>query len=135
MSIVDELRHLEGIKGNFMLSESQYLSPVVLFEKEKVASQIICSNLKVIIEQQQYIFDSFWDRSIPAYQRILGIESGIESEFIEVISDNKKAAEIYIDLAKSVEKEALLLFANAKAIIRADRLGVLDSLINASNNK
>ena len=72
MSIVDELRHLEGIKGNFMLSESQYLSPVVLFEKEKVASQIICSNLKVIIEQQQYIFDSFWDRSIPAYQRILG---------------------------------------------------------------
>jgi signal transduction histidine kinase len=135
MSIVDELRHLEGIKGNFMLSESQYLSPVVLFEKEKVASQIICSNLKVIIEQQQYIFDSFWDRSIPAYQRILGIESGIESEFIEVISDNKKAAEIYIDLAKSVEKEALLLFANSKAIIRADRLGVLDSLINASNNK
>ncbi len=107
MSIVDELRHLEGIKGNFMLSESEYLSPVVFFEKEKVASQIIYSNLKVIIEQQQYIFDSFWDRSIPAYQRIVEIESGIESEFIEVISDNKKAAEIYIDLARSVEKEAL----------------------------
>ncbi len=88
MPIVDELRHLEGIKGNFMLSESEYLSPVVFFEKE----QIICSNLKVIIEQHQYIFDSFWDRSIPAYQRILEIESGIESEFIEVISDNKKAA-------------------------------------------
>ena len=135
MSIVDELRHLEGIKGNFMVSESEYLSPIILFEKEKVASQIICSNLKVIIEQQQYIFDSFWDRSTPAQQRILEIESDIESEFIEVISDNKKAAEIYIDLARSVEKEALLLFANRKAIIRADRLGVLDSLINASNNK
>jgi two-component system sensor histidine kinase VicK len=135
MSIVDELRHLEGIKGNFMLSESEYLSPVVFFEKEKVASQIICSNLKVIIEQQQYIFDSFWDRSIPAYQRILEIESGIESEFIEVISDNKKAAEIYINLARSVKKEALVLFANSKAIMRADRLGVLDYLVNASNDK
>src|SRR5918911_4343877 len=135
MSIVDELRHLEGIKGNFMLSESEYLSPVVFFEKEKVASQIICSNLKEIVEQQQYIFDSFWHRSIPAYQRILEIESGVQSEFIEVISDNKKAAEIYIDLARSVEKEALVLFANSKAIIRADRLKVLDSLINASNNK
>ena len=135
MSIVDELRHLEGIKGNFMLSETQYLSPVVFFEKEKVASQIICSNLKQIVEQQQYIFDSFWDRSISAYQRILEIESGRESEFVEVISDSKKAAETYTDLARSVEKEALLLFANSKAIIRADRLGVLDSLVNASSNK
>jgi hypothetical protein len=118
-----------------MLSETEYLCLVVFLEKEKVASQIIYSNVKEIIEQQQYIFDSFWHRSIPAYQRILEIENGTESEFLEVISDNKKAAEIYIDLARSVEKEALLLFANSKAIIRADRLGVLDSLITASNNK
>jgi two-component system, OmpR family, sensor histidine kinase VicK len=135
MTIVDDLRHLAGIKGNFMLSESEYLSPVVFFEKEKVASQIIYSNLKVIIEQQQYIFDSFWDRAIPAQQRISEIENCIEPEFLEVISDNKKATEKYIDLAKSVEKEALVLFANSKAIIRADRLGVLDSLINASKSK
>jgi signal transduction histidine kinase len=135
MTIVDELRHLEGIKGNSMISESEYLSPVVVFEKQKVASQIICSNLKEIVEQQQYIFDSFWDRAIPAQQRISEIENGIDSEFLEVISDNKKAAENYIDLARSVEKEALVLFANSKAIIRADRLGVLDSLINASKNK
>ncbi|HJT47919.1 MAG TPA: hypothetical protein VJ729_07020 [Nitrososphaeraceae archaeon] len=40
--LVDELRHLDGIKGNFMLSESEYLAPVVLFEKGKIASQIIC---------------------------------------------------------------------------------------------
>jgi two-component system sensor histidine kinase VicK len=135
MTIVDELRHLEGIKGNFMINEIEYLSPVVFFEKEKIASQIICSNLKEIVEQQQYIFDSFWDRAMPAQQRISEIENGIEPEFLEVISDNKKAAENYIDLAKSVEKEALVLFANSKAIIRADRLGVLDSLVNASKNK
>ena len=41
-SLVDELRHLEGIKGNFMVSESEYLAPVILFEKGKIASQIIC---------------------------------------------------------------------------------------------
>jgi hypothetical protein len=33
VSVVDELRHLEGIKGNFMLSETQYVSPVMLFWK------------------------------------------------------------------------------------------------------
>ena len=104
MTIVDELRHLEGIKGNFMLSESEYLAPIILFEKGKIASQIIYSNLKEIVEQQQYIFDGFWDRARPAQQRISEIENGIESEFLEVISDNKKAAEIYINLAISVEK-------------------------------
>jgi hypothetical protein len=34
-----------------------------------------------------------------------------------------------------VEKEALLLFANSKAMVRAYRLGVLDHLIEASVKK
>ena len=34
MKIVDELRHLDGIKGNFMLSESEYLAPITSDEKE-----------------------------------------------------------------------------------------------------
>ena len=37
LSIINDLRHLEGIKGNFMISESEYLAPVVLFEKGKVS--------------------------------------------------------------------------------------------------
>ncbi|HET7392049.1 MAG TPA: ATP-binding protein [Nitrososphaeraceae archaeon] len=77
MSIVDELRHLDGIKGNFMLSELEYLAPVILFEKEKIASQIIYSNIKELVEQQQFVFDSFWSRAIPAQQKIREIEEGI----------------------------------------------------------
>jgi two-component system, OmpR family, sensor histidine kinase VicK len=76
LSIINDLRHLEGIKGNFMISESEYLAPVVLFEKGKVASQIIYSNVKEIVEQQQYTFDTFWDRAIPGEQRIKEIEEG-----------------------------------------------------------
>ena len=53
-------------------------------------------------------------------------------EFLEVISDRKKTSEIYVDLARSIEKEALVLFANSKALIRVDKLGVLDCLINTS---
>jgi len=30
IKIVDELRHLDGIKGNFMISEEEYLAPVIL---------------------------------------------------------------------------------------------------------
>jgi two-component system, OmpR family, sensor histidine kinase VicK len=77
ISIVDELRHLDGIKGNFMLSESEYLAPVVLFEKGKIAPQIIYSNIKELVEQQQYVFDSFWNRAISAQQKIREIEEGV----------------------------------------------------------
>src|SRR6476620_6762267 len=89
LSIVDELRHLDGIKGNFMVSESEYLSPVVLFEKGKVASQLIHSNVKELVEQQQYVFDNFWSRAIPAKQRITEIEEGIVVHYKTRIIENE----------------------------------------------
>src|SRR5215813_8834169 len=50
--IVDELRHLDGMKGNFMISESEYLAPAVLEEEEgKIALQLIYSNVDRIVEQ------------------------------------------------------------------------------------
>jgi signal transduction histidine kinase len=76
-SIVDELRHLDGIKGSFMVSESEYLAPVVLFENAKVASQIIYSNVAEIVEQQQYVFDTLWNKALPAQEKIREIEEGI----------------------------------------------------------
>jgi two-component system sensor histidine kinase VicK len=62
MKIVHELHHLDGIKGNFMISEGEYLAPLILFEKGKIAPQIIHSSVKQIVEQQQYVFDTFWSR-------------------------------------------------------------------------
>jgi hypothetical protein len=53
-----------------MLSESEYLAPVALFEKGKIASQIIYSNVKEIVDQHQYIFDILWDKALSAEQRI-----------------------------------------------------------------
>ena len=57
MEMTHELRHLDGIKGNFYISESGYLAPATLHEKGKPASQIIHSNVNEIIEHQKYVFD------------------------------------------------------------------------------
>ena len=48
-TMVYELRHLEGMKGNFYISESAYLAPATFHEKGKPASQIIYSNVKEIV--------------------------------------------------------------------------------------
>ncbi|MGA9936314.1 MAG: HAMP domain-containing sensor histidine kinase, partial [Nitrososphaeraceae archaeon] len=71
---------------------------------------------------------------IPAEQRIEEIERGIQAEFFEIINDTKKISEILIDLAKSVVNEVVLLLPNDRALVRIDRLGVIDSLLNASRN-
>jgi hypothetical protein len=76
--MVDELRHIEGINGNFYISETEYIAPASLHAKGRPSSQIIYSNVKEIVEHQQhYVFDSFWSRAIPAEQRIREIKDGI----------------------------------------------------------
>jgi two-component system sensor histidine kinase VicK len=135
IEIVHEFRHLEGIKGNFYIGDTEYIAPATFHEKGKPASQMIYSNLKEIVELQQYIFDTLWNKAIPAEQKIREIEEGIEPEFYEVISDKNKAARIITDMTKSIDKEALLLFPVDKALNRIDKLGVIDSLIGASTKK
>ena len=118
MEMTHQTRHLEGIKGNFYISETEYLASASLHEKGKPASQIIYSNVNEIIEHQKYVFDSFWNRAIPAEQRIKEIEEGLAPEFYEVITDPEKAAQTITDLARSVKKEALFFLPNDKALVR-----------------
>ena len=77
MQIVDEVRHLEGLKGNFMVSEKEYLAPSSPNENTKIASRLFYSNLKDIVEQQQFLFQVLWNKSILAEERIREIEEGI----------------------------------------------------------
>ena len=85
--IVDELRHLDGMKGNFMISESEYLAPALLKEEGKIASQLIYSNVDQIVEQQQYMFETLWSKAIPSEQRIREIEEGVQPVRTRILED------------------------------------------------
>ena len=134
-SVVNELRHLDGIKGNFYVSKKEYIAPAALHEKDKPSSQIIHSNVKEIVEEQQYVFDTLWNKSIPAEDKIREIEQKIEPEYFRVINDNEEATNILIALAKNAQKEILFLLPNDKALTRIDRLGIIDQLIDKCNNR
>ncbi|HYV52181.1 MAG TPA: hypothetical protein VE971_02705 [Candidatus Eisenbacteria bacterium] len=90
MGIVDEVRHLDGIKGNFMISESEYLAPITSRDKIKPVDTIIFSNVKEIVEHQQYVFHTFWDKAIPAEQKIREIEEGIVHYDTRIINDSQQ---------------------------------------------
>lgn len=126
MKLVHELRHLDGIKGNFMVSEYEYIAPTTSQEEAKPTSIIIFSNVREIVEHQQYVFDTFWNRAIPAEQRIAEIEEGKDRTAIEVIPNSSRAQVLYLQLVKNAEKEIILMFPTTNAFNRQEKMGVLE---------
>ena len=135
MKIVDEFRHIDGIKGNFYISETEYIAPATLHEKGKPASQIIYSNVKEIVEHQQYVFDSFWNRAIPVERGIKQVEDGVKPDVIEVIQDSTKAKQLYQNLVKDAAEEIMVIFPTINTFVRQEKIGVIQSLIDAANKR
>jgi two-component system, OmpR family, sensor histidine kinase VicK len=132
LTMVGELRHLDGIKGNLYLSEAGYLAPATFHERGKPAAQIIYSNVKEIVEHQTYVFDTLWTRAIPAHERFEQIEEGGGHEFVKVITNPQKASRILSELVKSAKEEILLFLANDDVLTRIDKLGLVDQMIKIS---
>jgi hypothetical protein len=99
LSIVSELRHLEGIKANFMISEMEYVAPLVMLDNggevtttttKAASAQIIHSNLDELVKQHEYMFDTLWSNATLAERRIKQIEEGTEPIETKVIEDKEK---------------------------------------------
>ena len=134
-ALVHELRHLDGIKGSFYLSEAEYLAPAIFHERGKAASQLIYTNVKELVEHQQYVFDILWDKSIPAQEKIKEIEEGIQPGFIETIRDPFQIQKIGFDIGKSARDEVLLIYSTAHAFHRQEKLGAINLLIEAAKRR
>jgi hypothetical protein len=97
MKIVYELRHVEGIKGNFGISESDYIAPAVQTESYHIPPQLIHSNTKGMIEEQQYFFQTLWDKATPAQIRIREIDEGIPIETTDVVRGIENIVRIQVE--------------------------------------
>ena len=135
LNFYTEIRHLEGMMANFSISESEYMASSALIQEEEVRQQssgsiqqVIYSNVKDIVEQQKYVFESFWNRSIPAELRINELEKGTVLGHTEVIQIPIKAKELFIKLVQSSKEQVLLLLPSVNAFLREERLGIFDYL-------
>ncbi len=134
MTIVDELRHLDGIKGNFMVSETEYLAPIILFEKGKIASQIICSNVKEILDQNQYMFDTLWNKAISAQQRIREIEEGITSYETKVIEEDEKKIKRSREYLENSNQLSVCTQDNRLQFVYNNFFKVIEKILDKSKN-
>src|SRR5215813_4399371 len=101
-----ELRHLDGVKGNFGVSDSEYIAISTTdasLSKKCLTTTIphaVYSNVIEDIQQQQYVFEILWNKATPAEQRIKEIEEGIEH--VETIA-LKNITEIAKRINKNIE--------------------------------
>jgi len=119
---------LNGIKGNFYVSEQEYAAPSTLHEKRKSSEMMIYSNVKEIVEHQQYIFDTFWNTSSSAQRKITEIQSDINLGITEIIDNPLRTQELFINLVKSAKSEVLLILPTINAFMREHRIGVIQLL-------
>jgi two-component system, OmpR family, sensor histidine kinase VicK len=112
LNIVSELRHLDGLKGGIAITETEYMATTILKEEQPL-TEVIYSNAKEVVSQNQYIFDTLWNSAIPAVKKIKEIEEGVEIEFVKVIDDPIKSKNSYINnLKKSTRELSLLIPSN-----------------------
>jgi two-component system, OmpR family, sensor histidine kinase VicK len=79
-----EVRHMDTVKGNMAVSETEYIATATL-EGAKPITQTIYSNAKPILDQQRYFFENLWIKAVRADQRIREIEEDIEPHFTKII--------------------------------------------------
>src|SRR5581483_5105574 len=81
---IAELRHLDGLKGKIELTETELIvttnpnpTSTPRNSKSNQTIQVIHSNVKQLVEQQQSLFEIIWKKAIPAEQKIRELEEGI----------------------------------------------------------
>jgi two-component system, OmpR family, sensor histidine kinase VicK len=124
---ISELRHLDGIKGNFALSEKGYTASAIL-QEASLLQQVIYSNVRALLDQQQYVFETLWNKATPAEQKIRGIEEGIDLGRTDIIQTPRIILNLFTNMIKSAKFEILLMLPTINAFLRENRIGVIEQL-------
>ncbi|HEX6378409.1 MAG TPA: HAMP domain-containing sensor histidine kinase, partial [Nitrososphaeraceae archaeon] len=133
MKIV-ELRHLDGLKGNFLLNEKECVYATPILKERKIIPRLLYTNINEFLEQQHNFFDTFWNNSISAQERIRQIEGEIQPHHIDIIHNSKRAEFLFVSEVRSARSEVLILVDSIDFLRYLAEIGLVDSIIQAKNN-
>lgn len=100
LGIVDELRHLDGVKTNFMISEVEYLAPLIQEKSEAIALEHIYSDTVQIVEHGRCIFDTLWSKSISAEERIRQLQEDVIPQETRILDNQDEIIKQMIHLSE-----------------------------------
>jgi two-component system sensor histidine kinase VicK len=106
-----ELRHLDGIKGNFGVSDTAYIATANVNKAEAVA-ELIYSTAKSVLEQNKNIFDTLWNKAVLAEDRIREIEEGVVRAETKTVKDPKEILQGTIGLVRRSKRYSISSVSN-----------------------
>jgi two-component system, OmpR family, sensor histidine kinase VicK len=81
-----DVRHLDGIKGNFGVSDTTYIATATV-NKAQPVPELIYSSARSVVEQNKYVFDTLWSKAVLAEDRIKEIEEGVTRSETRAVKD------------------------------------------------
>jgi signal transduction histidine kinase len=129
-----EQRHLYGLYGYFVIVDGKQFHSHAYGQEAKSFPHMVTSTVKVFVQQQQYFFNTLWEKAIPAEQRIKEIEEGRAPEKLEIIQDTQKSIGRAFDIMNKTQKELLVLFATPRTFTFALRGEAADIYRKLSKN-
>ena len=126
---IAELRHLDGLKSAFGIHDGrEYRASARVNSLGQLPRELIKTNVKEIVEQQQYVFDILWARAIPFRQRIREIEEGVKRDFIDTIQDFGEIKQLLLATINSVTSEVMVIFPTSNTFHRYVKAGIIKTL-------
>ena len=134
MKIVDELRHLDDVKGGIAVSDSAYMTTTIL-QESKPLTQVVYSNVIEAVHQQQNFFDGLWERAIPVKQKIRDITNEIDvnqNNIFSAISNNIRRSILFylkgrtMKISQLAKKLGITIQAFQKHFIKLNESGLIE---------
>ena len=128
-----EMRHMDGVKGNFTIHDDrEYLLPFIVENpREPVKNALFCTQ-KEMVEAHQFIFENLWYQATPAQLRIKELEEGIQPEVLQTLREADEIVNTGYGLVKSARSEILIFFHTANALLRQEKSGHLNQLVKSA---
>jgi signal transduction histidine kinase len=127
-----DIRHMNRIIGNFILSDKEYLIQLV---ESKFLSKPVYTNEKGMVIMQNYIFENLWNNAVTRQDKISSLEAGVEPEEVKVLSDPFEIRKTYLSLIESAKSQISLIIATPNALQRNYKGGIISMLIDASEKR
>jgi two-component system sensor histidine kinase VicK len=86
MMKIIEVKHLDGIKGNFGITDGKEYGAAAMLQEKQPIRQLIYSNARQVVEQYQYLFETLWKSGMDASERIRQLEQGVGLAKIETLT-------------------------------------------------
>ncbi len=107
-SLPIEIRHLDSVRGNFSVTDGDYIRSSSSRPRSSEIPEIIHSNIPEIVDESQFMFDVLWEKGIPARIRFKQLQKQMQPGETRLTFSSREIFESANKFVKEMKDEALI---------------------------